>query len=307
MRTIRARFTILTSLAVIISVLSTIMIVYYSVKKYISTESYLALKSYYEAEIKSGMEELASIIIVSILLLVVIFIVITYFLAERITRPLKELTKAAAALDAGNYDVEIRYDADDEVGILARAFIQMRSHIRTQIGSLNAAAYKDPLTSVRNKTAFDAYTEDMDALIASPDKSSKPEFAVWMFDCNDLKEINDGFGHDKGDMYLKATCRLICDVFRHSAVFRVGGDEFVAVLLNSDYEMREELGRIFRKKANATIADGNDPWNRISVAGGMSAFDPEEDTHFADVLKRADEQMYEEKKLMKDNADKMLD
>ena len=75
-------------------------------------------------------------------------------------------------------------------------------------------------------------------------------FAVCMFDCNCLKQINDEYGHDKGDIFLKETTRIICDVFEHSPVFRIGGDEFVAVLQNGDYENREALLRLFDAKCS---------------------------------------------------------
>ena len=45
-----------------------------------------------------------------------------------------------------------------------------------------------------------------------------------------LKLINDTYGHEKGDIYLKTACNAICDVFRHSPVFRMGGDEFAVLL-----------------------------------------------------------------------------
>jgi GGDEF domain-containing protein len=51
-----------------------------------------------------------------------------------------------------------------------------------------------------------------------------------MFDLNDLKHINDRYGHERGDEYIVNCCRLICQVFKHSPVFRIGGDEFVALL-----------------------------------------------------------------------------
>ena len=44
------------------------------------------------------------------------------------------------------------------------------------------------------------------------------DFAIGMFDCNDLKRINDEFGHDRGDTYLKAACRLICRIFQLSVL-----------------------------------------------------------------------------------------
>ena len=254
-----------------------------------------------ESEASEGLDRLLSIVLVSAGILVLVFVFITSWLVKHITRPLSELTAAAAAFDAGDYNVELKYDTNDEIGILTHAFMQMRDHIVSQIGSLNTIAYKDALTSVRNKSAMDDYMAQIDAQIDSCTGEKRPHFAICMLDCNNLKEINDTYGHDKGDLYLKASCRLICEVFRHSAVFRAGGDEFVAVMHNTDYEARDEVCRTFDARAAETDRDGAAPWERISIARGLAVYDPQTDTCAADVLKRADAEMYEYKKHMKGN------
>ena len=76
--------------------------------------------------------------------------------------------------------------------------------------------------------------------------------AVCIFDCNDLKVINDKYGHDKGDDYIKNACHYICTTFRRSAVFRIGGDEFSAVMMNDDFASRDELIARFHSEQEAT-------------------------------------------------------
>lgn len=252
-----------------------------------------------ESEIISRMKRLITILVLSALSILALFILFTSLAVRRITHPLSRLTEAAAAFDRGDYDVEVNYDGDDEIGILTNTFKQMRDHIGSRLGSLNDMAYKDSLTSIRNKSAFDNYSEQLDERINSSDEVVMPEFAVCMFDCNDLKEINDTYGHDRGDQYLKATCRLICDVFSHSAVFRTGGDEFIAILQNEDYRERDDVCRTFTERAESTLREDNAAWDRISVAMGIAVFDPVKDTCTADVLKRADELMYDDKSRIK--------
>lgn len=65
-------------------------------------------------------------------------------------------------------------------------------------------------------------------------------FAIVMFDVNDLKKINDTAGHQAGDQYLCEACKIICDIFKRSPVFRVGGDEFAVIAQNNDYTCLEE-------------------------------------------------------------------
>ena len=116
------------------------------------------------------------------------------------------------------------------------------------------------------------------------------------FDCNNLKEINDQYGHDRGDEYLKSSCSLICQVFAHSPVFRIGGDEFAAILRNQEYAHRDELIAIFDQRCYDIRAVSEDPWAKVDIARGMAVYDPGTDTSVNDVIHRADELMYENKR-----------
>ena len=120
-----------------------------------------------------------------------------------------------------------------------------------------------------------------------------------MLDCNDLKKINDQYGHEKGDMYLKTACDLICRVFAHSPVFRMGGDEFAVILQKDDYENRKDLWKRFDIYADQINADAQEPWEQAHIAKGMAAYDPKQDLSVESVLQRADERMYEDKKRAK--------
>ncbi|MDO4808332.1 MAG: cache domain-containing protein, partial [Coriobacteriales bacterium] len=154
--------------------------------------------------------------------------ILTMLYAKRITRPLEELTEAADQVDRGNYDVDLSYSKNDEVGRLTSTFKRLAGHMKDHISDLNKRVYVDTLTSVRNKGAYFAYMEELQKRLDSQD--DEVAFAVGIFDCDNLKKVNDMYGHEKGDVYLKTACRLICRVFQHSPVFRIGGDEFAAIL-----------------------------------------------------------------------------
>ncbi|MBR5741024.1 MAG: diguanylate cyclase, partial [Firmicutes bacterium] len=229
--------------------------------------------------------------------LLVLFIFLTMRLSNHITKPLRELTEVAEQVDAGNYDVDLRYNGDDEVGILTRTFSTVIGHLKTYISDLNSLAYADALTSVRNKGAFDLHVREMDARIKDPDDS--PEFAVGFFDCDDLKSINDEFGHDKGDIYLQIASDLICRVFRHSPVFRTGGDEFAVILQGEDYRNRSDLALFFNEVCMGNADTHNAKWEKVGVSLGIAAYDPKTDYNFNDVARRADKLMYENKRARK--------
>lgn len=237
-------------------------------------------------------------ILVIFSLMVVLFVLFITSFTGRITKPLKDLTGMAKRVDAGNYDVKLDYNGNDEVGILTRTFSQLIAHLKVYIKDLNDLAYADALTSVHNKGAFDIFVRNLDEQMEDSEKTV--EFAVCIFDCNGLKEINDKYGHDKGDIYLKAACNMICEVFSHSAVFRIGGDEFAAVLQKEDYRCRGDLLKQFDEACSEEYAHEDVIWQRVDIARGMAVYDPVMDSNIRDVVRRADRLMYENKRKHKE-------
>ena len=214
----------------------------------------------------------------------------TLFYTGRITRPLQELTEAAERLDKGNYEFDLQYDKDDEVGRLTATFKHLADHMKEHISDLNKRAYVDALTSVRNKGAF---TDAIDKLQKKVNANSAGvEFAVGIFDCDDLKTVNDQYGHDKGDIYLKTACRLICNVFQHSPVFRIGGDEFAVIFQNEDFRNRDELIRLFRETEQESCAGSDPPWEQVHVTVGIAVYHSRMDRSVFDTVRRADKDMY---------------
>ena len=160
-----------------------------------------------------------------------------------------------------------------------------------QMKMANQKAYRDGLTGVKNKLA---YLEALAEIETGIKNGSVKEFGVAVFDLNGLKTINDTLGHEAGDKYIKDGCMLICHQFEHSPVFRIGGDEFVVILRDGDYENREALNQAFREQI-----DENQAKDLVVVSSGMAVFIPGLDEEYNDVFKRADELMYERKIALK--------
>lgn len=244
-------------------------------------------------EINAGWQSWVRHIVLIFTAMLVLFALGIMRFVGRITKPLKQLTECAQQVDAGNYDVHLDYNGKDEVGVLANTFNSLTAHLKAYIGNLNDLAYADALTSLHNKGAFDIMIQNIQIQVSEPGHA--PEFAVCIFDCNNLKKINDQTGHDKGDIYLKETAAIICEVFDHSPVFRIGGDEFAAVLVNNDYQRREELLVLFDELCAKKRAKESEPWEQVDVARGMAVYDPKEDESVNDVVRRADKLMYDHK------------
>ena len=168
---------------------------------------------------------------------------------------------------------------------------KMIEHAR-QMNFERIKSHKDPLTGVRNKLA---YIETLMDIENKADSGELKEYGVVVFDVNDLKYTNDNLGHDAGDQLLKDACNLICQVFDHSPVFRMGGDEFAAILIGDPYTMRDALLRSFEERIDENQAKGN-----VVIASGYDIFNPCSGENYNDVFNRADKKMYERKQLLKD-------
>lgn len=205
---------------------------------------------------------------------------------------------------------ELKIQTKDEIGDLAKSMVQMERDINTHVANLirtaneliesrekeaemTAAANIDALTHVKNKRAFVSEEERLDRAI----KEGNAEFAVAVIDMNNLKAINDTYGHEEGDEAIKDLCAAICDTFKRSPVFRTGGDEFAVVLENSDLKNREKLFEEFRKAS--ARAEEKKPWRGMSAALGCEVYDRKKHNNFPDVYKAADAKMYENKSRMK--------
>ena len=160
-----------------------------------------------------------------------------------------------------------------------------------ELGSARQMAFTDPMTSVKNKLA---YMEDVDSINHRIESGHLQNFGLLVFDVNDLKLINDTKGHDEGDIYIKAACSIICKQFKHSPVYRIGGDEFVAFLSGEDFENRKELISTFNQTIEKNLSEG-----AVVIACGLSEFDASQDKTFQQIFERADRQMYENKSRLK--------
>ena len=155
------------------------------------------------------------------------------------------------------------------------------------IDSAMDLANKDALTGVKNKHAYAKMEMQIDDVINAGEEE---EFAVAVLDINGLKEVNDEKGHSSGDDFIKSACALICNTFKHSPVYRIGGDEFVVLLKGDDYKYRRELMESFGE-----LQMENKRHGLVTLAFGMSEFDRDKDIRLQDVFERADNLMYDNK------------
>ena len=251
-----------------------------------------------------------SLVNISIItILGIAFISIFLFWSRKnIIHPIQMLEQRAGVFvnhSGGQRDVEaLKFDppkisSDNEIKALTDAVVKMTKDMQDYVMDIISAEEKaanmqelanfDALTGVRNKLA---YENDIHSI-------SDSKYGIAVIDLNNLKKINDTYGHDKGDIIIKKLAKIVCDVFKHSYVYRIGGDEFAVILRRYDYyrfnSLYEKINNIFDKMTND---DKLEPWEKVSAAVGASFYEEGDDIEA--VFNRADQAMYQRKKEMKD-------
>lgn len=150
-------------------------------------------------------------------------------------------------------------------------------------------ANHDGLTGIRNRHAYLEYVAGLEKQIKHGEVT---DYAIIVFDINGLKEVNDTLGHQAGDRYIIEGCNIICNIFKRSPVFRIGGDEFVAISKGDDFvrldQLLEQVEYINQSKATH---------GGIVIAAGKAVAGKDEKVR--SVFERADAEMYENKKRLK--------
>ena len=168
--------------------------------------------------------------------------------------------------------------------------------MQVKVSEMDEIAYKDSLTGIKNKAAYDRTIAALDEKISN----GAAQFCITMVDVNFLKRINDTYGHERGNEYLINSCRLVCAVFGTEHVYRVGGDEFVVILDGEKVSLVKYFVAQFKLEMDRkTSNDSLKPWEKISVAIGVATYDSARDKNAEEVFKRADSLMYEHKLAMK--------
>lgn len=160
---------------------------------------------------------------------------------------------------------------------------------------LKKYASTDLLTEVLNRRAgLDYLQEEMEKA-----EENKDTLSVIFIDVNDLKLVNDNFGHQEGDQLLQRVSNILQNSLRRNdKVVRLGGDEFLLILPQSDKDSAEKIWfRIKKKFRQATEANQKD--YEISVSHGAAEYRSDYQKDLDQLINEADHSMYEEKKKIK--------
>jgi len=186
----------------------------------------------------------------------------------------------------------------ERVNIILSRFLQ-----KLQLDSLNRKLLQmtetDAMTHVKNRKAFDSKMKELQIKI---DTGKLEDFALAVCDINNLKAINDSLGHEAGDEYIINSSKLICNTFKKSAVYRIGGDEFVILLEGEDFANRHRLVQSMSEAMKRNDDSKSLSPQNVSIAIGVAEYQKGQKTETATIFNMADSRMYENKIAMKESG-----
>ena len=234
-----------------------------------------------------------TVLIISIVLLLSIF---AYYLSTyRMIKPIKNLITAMEQLSSGDLSKRVEIEKYDEIGTISDMFNQMadrmnqlvnnlEENVQARTAQIHYLSCHDTLTGLINRHCFEDTIKKLDT------KASLP-ISIIFADVNGLKMVNDVFGHTSGDILIKK----VADTLKRScrsedAVARVGGDEFIVLLPNTEEpEVKLIVERIRKGLIEEKVND-----IRCSIAIGYDT----KTSYYEDIEKimgNAENEMYKDK------------
>ncbi len=238
----------------------------------------------------------------TIALLEIILSAILLFMLNRwIIRNLTKLTHSAHAIAQGEYTRRVELSDEKETIELAQAFNQMANVIQERISSLEVAheeekklheqlehiAHYDALTNLPNRVLM---TDRLQQAMVHANRRNQ-SLAVVYLDLDGFKEINDAHGHHVGDELLIVLAERMAQVLREGdTLSRIGGDEFVAVLIDVDEKPCEPiLGRLLHVTNVPVMINGIVV--QVSSSIGVTLY-PQDGANTDQLMRHADQAMY---------------
>ena len=178
-----------------------------------------------------------------------------------------------------------------------KRFIETQLELIDKRDQLVKLAEIDPLTSIYNRRAFFAKAE----IELNRSIRYKHSLSIVLFDIDNLKEINDTYGHQMGDEVSITFARTVSSLIRESDIFgRYGGDEYIALLCETDSEAaRITAERIRNEIAQTVVTCSGNATAKFTVSIGIVSLS--DDLKLSELIRRADIALYESKKKNKTN------
>ncbi len=177
-------------------------------------------------------------------------------------------------------------------GFAASSYVSMKQNAK----ELEVLSYRDAMTNLNNPRSYKEHMEEL--------SKKKLPYGLIFMDLNDFKMVNDTYGHDAGDELLIITAKRLQNSIREKdRAFRIGGDEFVVVIHGThDKNFYEGVINRMRQNVARDVVVSNNITLKVSISAGFARC-PEDGTKFEDVVKIADDAMYQNKRAQKAGRD----
>ncbi|WP_374324700.1 diguanylate cyclase domain-containing protein [Aquipseudomonas alcaligenes] len=222
-------------------------------------------------------------------------VLIATIASRALTSSLKRINLAVQQFARERKSAPLPVQRQDELGQLARSFVQMQEEIVEHLEELSRSrnalehlARHDPLTGLPNRRVF---FERLEHALAAARRSAKP-LAVLFVDLDHFKQLNDSLGHSIGDRVLQAVANLLRSATRESdTVARLGGDEFVILIEQLDDPGRvvAVLHKLHERFQLPMLLDGHEV--KVQASMGVSLF-PRDGDDIESLVQQADRAMY---------------
>ncbi|WP_241669353.1 sensor domain-containing diguanylate cyclase [Paenibacillus sp. CFBP13512] len=228
----------------------------------------------------------------------VVFALIGWWLAQRISLPIRELTHTADRLACGEeVDIPSRKSFSD-IEMLSsslQTMVTSLSQKEVELGNMQSLAHYDHLTGLPNRNALETYLED-----AFEDPEQQPCLSFLYIDLDGFKKVNDTLGHQSGDILLQKVAQRLSQLKReHDITVRLGGDEFLVVLhtdpsgLNIEKEAEIYANEIIRSLNKPFIVEYEKVNIGCSIGGAVY---PHDSDNPIEIIRMADQALYQSKR-----------
>jgi diguanylate cyclase (GGDEF)-like protein len=245
-----------------------------------------------KSSITANRDNLIKNLILITMLILVAFIFASLIFANSITKSIKQLTDYANRLIDGTMGASLNITRNDEIGDLARSFVNAKVRLAETMGHIKGLAFRDPITSVRNRNSFDHYINEFSIKASAGEIKT---YGILVASVDNLFQVKNKFGNSKAISLLQAASKIICTTFDHSPVFRVNEDEFIVILMNNDLKNCERLQDKLEEGVKSTTAAEN-PWDCVKISVGTSICEDSQSSSLSEQLSIAEKNMLKNRK-----------
>lgn len=209
-----------------------------------------------------------------------------YYLARLISLPLSQLAQNASSMDAKDAPERIQQVSSwyFEATHLKSAILMGLALLNQKLNTLAHDSMTDPLTNLQNRRGMTTTLESW--------QSEHKAFSIILLDIDQIKEINDAYGHEAGDNVIKHLAQLMQESSRgHDVLCRIGGDEFAILLPRVDLEVAKRVAE--RLRVRVEVSEVNDLDDiQLTLSLGVASWEPTSGLNMEEILQKADQALY---------------